>query len=63
MLKGGGRVEPDSKYDIHNLVLANFHSLEIQYNHVMDVFWLTSTVFLDKVFYFGLKFENMKTYS
>ena len=27
MLKGGGTVEPVSKYDIHNLVLANFHSV------------------------------------
>ena len=27
MLNGGGRVEPASKYDIHSLVRANFHSL------------------------------------
>ena len=26
-LNGGGRVEPASKYDIHSLVRANFHSL------------------------------------
>ena len=52
MLNGGGNVEP-SKYDIHNLVLANFHSLKCQYNHVMDVFWLTSTFSLDEMFYFS----------
>ena len=44
-------MEPDSKYDIHNLVLANFHSLKSQCNHVMDNFWLTSTFFLDKISY------------
>ena len=27
MLKGGGTVEPVSKYDIHNLVRENFHSV------------------------------------
>ena len=27
MLKGGGTVPPSSKYEIHNLLLANFHSM------------------------------------
>ena len=27
MLNGGGTVPPSSKYEIHNLLLANFHSM------------------------------------
>ncbi len=55
MLKGGGTVDPDSKYEIHSLVRANFHSVSdfsemiyTKFQTVRNAQWIVSWIFVSQ---------------